>query len=122
MQKITGHQAKHHYTTVDQDGVLTSRTPEFNRMSTRPGIGAQWFHHFLTDVYPHDYVVHDGSKSRPPKYYDKLLKRHDQSLKEEIDYSRHLKALPLKPDNTEPRLAIKEEVTRARIRNLKREL
>ena len=44
MKKVTGDAAESHYTVVDPEtGEITVRTPEFNKMSLRPGIGAGWF-------------------------------------------------------------------------------
>lgn len=37
------------------------------------GIGKRWYDEYKDDVYPHDYVVVNGVKCRPPKYYDGLL-------------------------------------------------
>lgn len=119
MQKITGQLADLHYLDANT-GVL--RTPEYNRMSLKPGIGANWFAKFHADVYNRDYVVSNGTPGRPPKYYDKLRKRQDQISFESTQYERHKKALPLKPDNTPERLLVKEKVTKARIRQLKRDL
>lgn len=50
--------------------------PEFVVMSRRPGIGAEWFEKYSGDIYPADRVVsEDGSKSKPPRYYDELRKK-----------------------------------------------
>jgi hypothetical protein len=113
MQKITGQMAQYHY---------SGRTPDYNRMSLRPGIGATWFARYHADVFNRDYVVSNGTPGRPPKYYDKLHKRLDQVAHEATQYGRHIKALPLKSDNTPERLLVKETVAKARIRQLKREI
>lgn len=64
-KKITGSQADEHY---------QGRQPEFVRMSRRPGIGSAWLDQYISDVYPHDYIViRDGIKVKPPKYFDKLF-------------------------------------------------
>jgi len=50
MKKITGQQQKKHYEQVDQDtGEITSRQPEFNHMSLKPGIGKGWLEKWRTD-------------------------------------------------------------------------
>lgn len=63
-KKITGKKAKEHY---------CDRIPEFTLMSRRPGIAAEWLDEYSKDVYPHDFVVHNGKKVRVPRYYDKRM-------------------------------------------------
>lgn len=113
VQKVTGHNAKDHYARVDADGEF-SLPPEFNHMSLKPGIGAPWLAKFQTDVYPHDYVVVNGHKSKPPKYYDRLFSRVDPDTMEGIAFSRDTLARSRFEDNTPERLAVKEIVQRAR--------
>lgn len=49
--------------------------PEFVVMSRRPGIGADWFKKYASDIYPQDSVIGEGGlSSRPPRYYDNLRK------------------------------------------------
>ncbi len=47
--------------------------PEFARMSLRPAIGRRWIAKHWRDVYPRDWVVIDGYKAKPPRYYDKFM-------------------------------------------------
>lgn len=76
-KKITGKPADDHYQWVDDDGVVTWRTPEFCRMSLKPGIAYGWISKFMSDVYPNDYVILKGKKRVPPRYYDKIYERFD---------------------------------------------
>ena len=46
-------------------------------MSRIPGIGHSWFEKFKSDVYPHDYVVINNFKCKPPRYYDNLLSEEE---------------------------------------------
>ena len=57
MKKITGNLAESHYNGL---------TPEFNKMSLKPGIGSEWFDKFSSDVYPDGKVVVRGHLSRSP--------------------------------------------------------
>lgn len=118
MKKVLGPGAIAAYVTGD--GV--SRRREYAAMSLKPGIGAGWLNKFFSDVYPRDYVVADGTKRRPPKYYDKLLKRADRSMLDSIARERELRALAAAPDNTPARREVRELVHNARVVNLKREL
>ena len=122
-QKILGDSAHAHYSILDADtGELVSRVHPFNRMSLKPGIGAGWFSRFSSDVYPHDYVIRDGVKTTPPRYYDKLRKRQDAVSFEATQFSRELKARGYAGDNTPSRLLDKQVCTLARVRRLKRTL
>lgn len=122
--KVTGDAAEAHYQSVDADGVIHRRVPEFSRCSLRPGIGSRWFNKFGSDVFPLDSVVSDGQEFQTPKYYDKLLKRRDKAdqMPDRIEYARQQRASLCAADSTPERLAVREVVERARVRNQKREL
>lgn len=124
MKKQTGNQAKDYYTRVDQDtGEVIALVPEFNRMSLKPGIGARWFEKFKDDVYNHDYVVVNGRKTRPPRYYDKLFHaQKDLAASADLECRRYEKAQKFIDNNTDDRLAVREKVLEAKISRLKRSL
>lgn len=123
MDKQTGDDANIHYSVVDPEtGEMTSRIPEYNRMSLRTGIGANWFNKFKSDVYPHDRVIVDGVKTKPPRYYDKLLARESQEQFNKIRDKRLLDMQDNMSDNTRDRLLVKEAVTNAKLLLLKRGL
>lgn len=119
-KKITGDRATLHYTYIDEHGEIHNRTPEFNQMSRRPGIGAMWYEKFSSDVYPSDQVITRGYASRPPRYYDKLLERTSNETLTTIKAKR-LQQLDRK-DNTTQRLKAKETVQLAKAQMLKRTL
>ena len=123
MAKVTGSAAADAYTTVQLDtGEIFSRRPEYNFMSLKPGIGADWFDKFKSDVFPHDRVVRDGVETRVPRYYDKLLKRVDPEQFDIIKDNRVIDAEKNLMDNTYSRLKVKGVVTEAAISILKRGL
>lgn len=63
-----------HLNRLDYEtGELITVKPEFARMSLRPAIGKRWIERHWQDVYPRDYVVIDGIRSKPPRYYDKWM-------------------------------------------------
>lgn len=123
MKKITGDKADTHYLRVcSVTGEEYRVEPEFSRMSLKPGIGARWFEKYSAQVVTHDAVVVDGSKVKPPRYYDKLLKEVDEYAFDEIQFKRLEKALTLVEDNTTERRVVKSVVATARVKLLKRSL
>lgn len=110
LKKVTGDRAESHY---------GGRTPEFAHMSLKPGIGASFFKKFESDILPNDYVVEGGWKIPVPKYYEKLYKGEDL---EDIKYKREKYSEKFKENNSDERLIVREEVTKAKIRNLQRSL
>lgn len=121
-KKLYGDAAKEAYARIDHDGVAVDVKPEYGACSLKPGIGANWFAKYGRDVYPHDFVVADGVKRRPPKYYDKLMRRGGAVKMDEIEFARQQRALAAHADNTDERRLVREAVHIARVRNLKREL
>jgi len=123
MKKINGDLADDHYSTVDQaTGEIINRRPEFTKMSLKPGIGAGWFSKWEMDVYPHDFVVVRGRKVRPPRYYDKLLSLKAPDDLEFIKFQRAVTGAARAEDNTDARLAVREAVASAGLRQFPRQL
>ena len=104
---------------VREDG----RTPEFIVSSRRPGLGAGWFEKYWSDVYSYDVVVGKGGvKSRPPKYYDRLLEKKDMKLFERIKAERRLIASQSDVDLSTLHIATLEEIMALRCKALPRRL
>lgn len=123
MKKVTGKNAAEHYQEIDPDtGEITNRTPEFTKMSLKPGIGYEWYKQYTSDVYPHDYVVVRGKKVKPPKYYDKKYKIDNPYEFDELLYIREKSSKLNYADNTPERLLVKEQVAKAKLQKLKRNL
>lgn len=122
-KKVTGAAASDHYKYVDSDtGEICRREPEQARMSLKPGIGADWFKKYKSDVFPRDFVVINGEKIKPPKYYYQLLQAETSLMSDEVEYSRYLKSLRLAAESTDERLSVREKVATARAGLLKRKL
>lgn len=121
MTKQTGKTAREHYYRITDRGPMLL-LPEYNNMSLKPGIGQPWLDKWKTDVYPNDYVIINGKRSRPPKYYDKLFEREEPDALNEIKENRVWKAYQRRDDNTEDRLKVKEQVSIAATSQLKRNL
>jgi hypothetical protein len=92
MKKQTGEKAEDHYMRwCPETGEGTAIDPEYCTMSRKPGIGKSWIEKYKTDVYPHDYVVINEHKVKPPRFYDQQLdedelrKLKDQRIKEADD-------------------------------------
>lgn len=122
MKKVTGAAADEHYNTIDPETgeVLAERVPEFTNMSRRPGIGARWFEKFQTDVFPDDFVVLNGKKVTPPRFYtnqyELLYPAEVAALKRE----RKKRAKARAHDSTPERLRVREKVLQSRVTRLKR--
>ena len=123
MKKQTGKDSlkKYQYTDL-KTGEIVQMTPEFNKMSLKPAIGLNWYKKYKNDVFPHDYVVLKGKKLKPPKYYSNLYKNDNPYEYEQILAIREHGAKLNHADNTYERLAVKEQVTQAKLRKLKRTL
>jgi hypothetical protein len=121
LKKVNGDKANEHYKAIEvTTGEIYQRKPEFTHMSLKPGIGANWFGKFQCDVFPHDRVIVRGVRTKPPRYYDKLLDRVDPELLVDLKEDRIEEALKRSADNTQDRLNVKEKVFQARTSRLKR--
>lgn len=121
MKKINGKRAEEHYEYMDPStGQIFKLKPEYTTMSRRPGIGKKWLDKFSSDVYPGDFVVINGKKMRPPKYYDKQFEISDPSTMEEIKWIRSENAKKYLDDNSKERLAVKEQVQLSKLKHLPR--
>lgn len=130
MKKINGDKADDHYwrvSPVDQQPYRVQ--PEFCVMSRRPGLGQGWFDKFKTDAFPSDYIIVNGRKQKPPRFYlqqltedqpNRRLSEHGEQTNIKRARKRH--ALKNRHNNTKERLAVREEVQTLRANRLKREL
>ncbi len=85
--------------------------PEFARMSLRPAVGNRWIRKYWNDVYPRDYVVIDGVKAKPPRYYDKWMDQYFPYIMEEVRQRRYEK----QEDLTKYQLTAGEKIHQSRV-------
>lgn len=123
MKKINGEQADAHYRYVNEKtGEEHQIIPEYTTMSRRPGVAANWYKSFKTDVYPSDEVIINGRAMQPPKYYDTLLEQENPFLYDDIKHDRLQNADKHAYDNTPERLHVKHKVKQAQAKLLNRTL
>jgi len=123
LKKVNGDRAEAHYTRIDPEtGEVTQIKPEYTTMSRRPGIGKGWFDKFKPDVFPDDFIVVNNKKMKPPKYYDRLLELEDPAAHAALKERREAAALLRGSDSTPARLAVREKVKMAQVKQLKRGL
>lgn len=114
MKKITGDDAVAHYGDLK---------PEYTNMSK--GIGKAWFEKNYRDIYPSDFIIHDGRRFSPPRYYDGLFELNFPSAFRPLRTERLRKSgnpLVTKDDDKDRRLRVRETVTNSRVKRLKKEL
>lgn len=123
MKKALGADAEAAYRRVDSDGVSVDVRPEYAAMSLKPGIGAEWYRRFRSDVLPRDFAVDArGIKHSVPKYYNMLARREGFAPMDDVEFRRQVAAKSRHADNTDERLRVREEVMTARFRLNARDL
>lgn len=97
--------------------------PEFAVMSRRPGIGRAWIEKHLSDVYPHDELVINGVKQKPPRYYDNYLAQTNRQLYDAITEKRLAESHDENrlANRTADRLRTREDIQRRKAAKLRRE-
>lgn len=123
VDKINGDVAESHYQSVDEFGEIHSLVPEFSVMSRRPGIGDAWIRKYFSDVYPRDYVVVNGVRCKPPRFFDnRFFNALTDDFFAEIKDGRADRAFERRGDNSPDRLAVRQEVIVRRLRSLERKV
>lgn len=107
LKKVNGKMAPDHY---------QGRLPEYTTSSRNPAIGLEWLKKYHSELYPRDYTVVDGVKGLIPKYYDKMVIKHNLTNPEEFA---KLKAMRIakaekNPNNHPARLRAAEKIQKSR--------
>lgn len=118
MKKRTGDGNKEMYEIIDPEtGEIYFKKKEYNQMSRNPGLGKEWFTQFHNDyIYQDKIRLSDGRQVKPPRYYDKQLKRLDRGVYEHTKHARELEQLAQAHNNTPERLAVREAVANSQAR------
>lgn len=123
LKKVNGPQALSHYEYLDEStGEVRSHPKEFLLMSRRPGLAREWFRKFASDVYPSDYLIVRGFKSKPPRYFDALQESENKELIDAVRVKRAKEGYANRSDATYTRLSVREVIARAKLSNFKRDL
>lgn len=123
MKKWKGKDAKDYYRRINpKTGEYVDLKPEYATMSRRPGIGSDWLKKYGSDVYPSDYVIVNGKKVKPPRYYDDQFAIEHPVEMEGVKFVRQQQALQRADDNTPARLAVKEKIMKSKLNLLRREV
>lgn len=112
MKKMSGDKAADHY---------GGKKPEFTVMSTKPGIGSKWEATYRADVYPDDFVVINGKKMRPPRFYDKLHELGDPNEHARLKRRRKRSLQSHADNNTPERLTVRQKIQDAKLGMVPRE-
>lgn len=93
--------------------------PEFSLMSRKPGLGTGYVEQFKSDFYPSGFIIVDGVKQAPPRFYINKLTEEEQT---KLKRAARRKSLVFKEHTTTERRRVRAAVRDARITKLKRTL
>lgn len=123
MKKVKGEDTTLRYFNVDiSTGECVPLDSERALMSRRPGIASDWYDKYSHQVIDKDYVIVNGKKVKPPKYYDGLLAKVDPARLELIKEQRILDAKKYSENNSFERLQVRKKVKEADLGQLVRTL
>jgi len=107
----------------ESSGVYAEKgiTPEFVVMSRRPGIGAEYYDRYESDMFPRDRIHTRNHEATPPQYYTRRY-RASHPIEAEDMIARRIERAERNWKETETyRLRVRESIKRKAIRNLKRD-
>lgn len=110
------------YISSDASGRVFTKRPEFTVMSRKPGIGRPWLDKFQTDVYPSDFLVVNGKKMRPPRFYDGVYELLAPDEMAQLKATRVRNSRRHAENNTPERLRVREYIQMTQLERLKRSI
>jgi len=121
MKKVTGEPAASHYEYINPDtGEITQLRPEYTKMSLGQAIGKEWIAKYQRDVFPNDYVVLNGQKVSPPKYYTNQYELLYPDEVKQLRLARKKRAAERAANSTPDRLRVRKAVLQSKLQQLKR--
>lgn len=123
VKKQNGEKAKAHYMSQpDHYGEINAIIPEYTTMSLKPGLGQDWYDQYGSELFPDNYVIHDGKKLPVPVFYKKqYAKTNPKDYARILEKQKHHHQLNEK-NNTPERLRVRQRVAELNQRRFKREL
>lgn len=122
-KKVTGEAADDHYQSLNLDtGEIVWLRPEYTTMSRRPGIGKGWYEIYGEATHHDDYIIMNGKKMKPPKYYDGLFELNEEDLCRSLKIQRKKAAEQHADNNTPDRLKVRHTIQERRLDKLPRKL
>ena len=114
----------YYYSRVqEEDGLLTNPVQqEYTTMSRNPGIAAEWYKKFKNEIFPDDFIVINGQKMPPPKFYQYLYEMDENNDIKSVKKRRKTLSIRRKDDNTYDRLLTREKIALAKLERKKRQL
>lgn len=121
IKKVNGDRADAHYfqKVNTETGELIPVAKEY--MAASNGLGLEHFKEHHVQMYLRGSCIVNGKEAPIPRYYDRQLGKLNPELLEEIKENRKKLAITRKADNTDARLAVREQVKLAQVNLLKRE-
>lgn len=92
---------------------------EYITMSRRPGIGAEWYAKYKSDIYPGGFALLKGKKVKPPKFYDCNFEI-DNPMCHSILKTKRLSRAIANPNNSQARLNTREYLKQIAVKRLER--
>lgn len=104
VKKAAGDEDETRYSRVNPEtGEVYQVAREFLLASLRPGLGAEWFKAFKSDVFPADFLVVEGRRVPVPRYYLKLLAKDEAASAEAVRLDRKAGSLAARVAWQDPR-------------------
>lgn len=114
LKKRNGIKAFTRYAEMDYvtGKVIAWRKPDYSAQSN--GLGLTYLKKYLYEVYPDDFIIVDGVRHPPPKFYDEFLQKVDPDLYKKVVRQRTKNRDKRKDDLTDSRLWQRMKVAEAK--------